>query len=189
MNPRYSGEVVGELRSLLYAAQNLDAIADAIYTILKEELWCEFYDEVAHSVIKHETFASFVTSAPPEGLGTTIDRVKNLCRDNVPTLDLLDQAVTRKPGGDKRSGEYQTNHNNIMNDSVQGTSEVYALRRLRKQAPELHKQVIDGELSANAAMVEAGFRKRYIQVPDDAEKAGKILRRHFTREEIESWLA
>jgi hypothetical protein len=40
-----------------------------------------------------------------------------------------------------------------------GTSVEAALRRLRKARPDLHARVLAGELSAHAAMIEAGFRK------------------------------
>ncbi len=35
-----------------------------------------------------------------------------------------------------------------------------ALRRLRKDRPDLHARVLSDELSPHAAMVEAGFRRR-----------------------------
>jgi hypothetical protein len=41
-----------------------------------------------------------------------------------------------------------------------GTSRTYALRRLAKDCPELHAQCLAGELTAHAAMVQAGFRTR-----------------------------
>lgn len=41
-----------------------------------------------------------------------------------------------------------------------GTSVDAALRRLRKDRADLHARVLAGEISAHAAMVEAGFRKR-----------------------------
>jgi hypothetical protein len=40
-----------------------------------------------------------------------------------------------------------------------GTSREAALRRLRKDRPDLHERVIARELTPHAAMVEAGFRK------------------------------
>jgi hypothetical protein len=52
---------------------------------------------------------------------------------------------------------------NTENHSVKGycagNSVEQALRRLRSQRQDLHARVLAGELSANAAMVEAGFRK------------------------------
>lgn len=41
-----------------------------------------------------------------------------------------------------------------------GTSSEYALQKLRADAPELHKRVIDGKLSPHAAMIEAGLIER-----------------------------
>ena len=43
----------------------------------------------------------------------------------------------------------------------------YALRRLKRDHPELAERVVRGEMSWNAAAVEAGFCKRVIHVPDD----------------------
>jgi len=55
-----------------------------------------------------------------------------------------DQATERGPGGDKRSEEYQTIHDIIMNDTQaeQGTTRQYALRRLRRERPELLERVL-----------------------------------------------
>ncbi len=50
------------------------------------------------------------------------------------------------------------NNDNVIIITEQGNSKEYALRKLKKSAPRLHKRVIQGELSANKAMVEAGFR-------------------------------
>lgn len=41
----------------------------------------------------------------------------------------------------------------------QGNSVEAALRRLRKSRSDLHARVLSGEMTANAAMVQAGFRK------------------------------
>jgi len=41
-----------------------------------------------------------------------------------------------------------------------GRGVTYTLRRLKRDRPDLLKRVVSGELSANAAAVEAGFRKR-----------------------------
>jgi hypothetical protein len=43
--------------------------------------------------------------------------------------------------------------------ATQGTSKSYTLNRLRREHSELFERVVAGELSANAAAIEAGFRK------------------------------
>lgn len=77
-------------------------------------------------------------------------------------LDLLDRVTVEKPGGDRQSEEAKTIRYNITNGSesdepARGTSRQYALRRLRKDHPDLHEQVISKDLSAHAAMKQAGF--------------------------------
>jgi hypothetical protein len=58
-----------------------------------------------------------------------------------------------------------------------GTSELYTVRRLARDAPALHQKVMDGELSANAAAIEAGWRKaqQRFSLPNHPEEAGKYL--------------
>lgn len=57
-----------------------------------------------------------------------------------------------------------------------GNSEAHALRRLRRDHPDLAERVERGELSANAAAVKAGFRHRSMSIPvDDAERAFRRL--------------
>jgi hypothetical protein len=41
-----------------------------------------------------------------------------------------------------------------------GNSRAYTLTRLQKHHPELYERVKAGEISANAAAIEAGFRKK-----------------------------
>jgi hypothetical protein len=62
-------------------------------------------------------------------------------------------------GGDRRSEEAQDQVDNV-NSKDGGNSESYAIRRLKRDAPELAEQVLDGKMSANAAAVEAGFRTK-----------------------------
>ena|GEM_PF-6442133 len=49
---------------------------------------------------------------------------------------------------------------NIMDCSSQGTSRSYTLTRLSKDRPDLFEKVVEGDMSANAAAIEAGFRPK-----------------------------
>ena len=67
-----------------------------------------------------------------------------------------------------------------INSSEGGTSATYALRRLKRDHPELAEKVVSGKLSAHAAAIEAGFRKRTIAVPaDNPDSAVAVLIRKF----------
>lgn len=50
--------------------------------------------------------------------------------------------------------------NNITSTKQRGTSKEYAVARLDRDAPELAAKVRAGDISANAAAIEAGFRKK-----------------------------
>ena len=57
------------------------------------------------------------------------------------------------------------NKNNDVNEVGRpwGNRAAYALRRLRRDRPDIHARVLAGELSPHAGMVEAGFRKKTVR--------------------------
>jgi hypothetical protein len=57
------------------------------------------------------------------------------------------------------TNQHTKGNNNIITQPKQGTSRAYTLDRLHREAPELYQRVVDKELSANQAAIEAGFRK------------------------------
>src|SRR5208282_3228545 len=59
------------------------------------------------------------------------------------------QAIDAEDRANQRPGKYPT-----------GNSAANAIRRLRKDRPDIHTRVLAGELSAHAGMIEAGFRKK-----------------------------
>jgi hypothetical protein len=59
------------------------------------------------------------------------------------------------------------------------------IARLKRDNPNLAEAVIAGQLSANAAAIEAGFRKKRVSVVvDDARLAIKALLKHYTSDEL-----
>lgn len=52
--------------------------------------------------------------------------------------------------------------------------------RLARHAPELHAQVLAGQLTAHAAMIRAGLRPRTFAVrSDQADSVARALRTHL----------
>lgn len=105
----------------------------------------------------------------------TLEELRDLfCRD-VEILNLLDIACQQKVGNP------HLNVDNINNSlRPDGTSKDAGLRRLRKDRGDLHQQVISGEKSVNAAMVEAGFRKPSITLkPTNPVRAAETIHAKF----------
>ena len=76
------------------------------------------------------------------------------CRKNDEVRQLIDAAVGAAPVhvGRGQSGDNVT--------PKRGSSPTYALRRLKRDRPDLANKVVRGEMSAHAAAIEAGFRKK-----------------------------
>jgi hypothetical protein len=179
MNPE-AGIVVQSLGSALLSGQSqLSNVPGLLKRLLREGMWREFVTPMRQTVT-YDRFEDFVVTPPTKGLGASVDLIRRIVKDDAEALDMLDQALQRPHGGDTRSGSAQTNVDNINVGRPAGTSKEHALRKLRASAPELHADVLQGRLSAHAAMVQAGYRKRIASVPLNPTGAAATLRRLFT---------
>jgi hypothetical protein len=115
-----------------------------------EESWRAFQRRWARPAIIHAREAVAYSHSPAARARVKAARAAQ--RD-----DAKDRAQQR-PGG--RPKTVDNGGGNINSSRPSGTSKAYALRRLRKDRPDLHTRVLAGEISAHAGMVEAGFRKR-----------------------------
>lgn len=179
---RARGGLVDALSSALDSGgHGLSNVPVLLKRLLAEEGWREF-ETVRGEVVRHERFEEFVAAPPLKGLGAEISLIKRIVADDREAVDLLDRVLQRQVG---RPREIVDNvHNSKGRPS--GNSQARALRRLRKDAPELHAEVIAGRLSAHAAMVKAGFRTRTISVPvEHPDRVAAALRRHMTQEQLE----
>ncbi len=86
-----------------------------------------------------------VDGGPPEGLGAGIRTLKHLCRDDAEALDLLDRMTQTPHGGDHKSDQASIKFDNVQVDTPAptGNSKDAALRRLRKDRPDLHAKTVE----------------------------------------------
>jgi len=151
--------------------------------ILEKDSWRE--RRIGNSrkrVVRFERFEDFVREKPLEGLGEDPALLLKVVRasGDVEAETLLDAALKRPAGRPKGRAEIV----DIINDSrPTGTSRDAALRRLRKDAPELHERVVAGEVTPHRAMVLAGFRKE----PSPLERAKKAVLR-LSEDELAEFL-
>ncbi len=93
------------------------------------------------------------------------ETVGRLLREEVPEL-----AEHRRP-----TKEEQARKRDNTNLKGRGTSAAYILARLKRDRPDLAEKVVSGEMSANAAAIEAGFRKKTFTVPEDIPGLAQAL--------------
>lgn len=152
-------EVVGALRGALGDGKHgLGVFPKLLKRVLREGLWKERVIQKTRQHVEFERFEKFISTPPLEGLGADIGLIRNLIRDDVEALEMFDAAVQGKHGGDHKSEAI--NFDNVqVGAAPTGNSKQAAIRRLRKQRPDLLEKVKAGEMSAHAAAREAGFRK------------------------------
>lgn len=177
---RGNWHVVNSLRSALHKGEHgLSTVPGLLKRVLAEESWREFVTERGEHV-EHTRFAEFVTTPPMKGIGATVDLVKRVIAADPEAVDLLDRALAG------RQGERTDLVDNIHEVSARpdGTSRDRALRKLRADAPELHAEVLAGNLTAHRAMVQAGFRPATFTVRPEPTSAARTLRKHMTAEQL-----
>lgn len=185
-NLRERGGLVGAAASSLgRGTQNISTAAQALGRVIAEDSWREFVTQDGRHVTPR-SFAEFVTTPPLCGLGADLDLVKRVIGGDTRLQDRVDELVANPHG----TNQYVEIDNINLHKHPDGTSKDQALRRLRQNAPELHEQVLSGELSAHAAMVQAGFRRKTMTVPvDDPASFIRAGLRRFTAEELLAALA
>jgi hypothetical protein len=108
-------------------------------------LWrAEFFSRAAHCA--------------PEKNGAILAQIKLV---STPMANVLDQPRLGRHGGDRRSEKARADQGSDKSDvpTLIGRGRDYDLARLDRDRPDLAARVRAKELSANAAAVEAGFRK------------------------------
>lgn len=165
--------LAGALRD---GAHGLGSVPALLRQVLEEESWRVMVTQRGETV-RHERFVDYVRAQPLAGLGSTVELLRRILSGDPVALDLLDREL-QNPVGRPKTG-------NIVPDKPEGNSAEKALRRLRKDRPDLHAEVLAGNLSAHAAAVQAGFRRRTITVPvDSPESIAATLRRQLDAEQL-----
>jgi hypothetical protein len=109
------------------------------------------------------TNANRVAAHPPE-------KVEAPIQDDAETLTLWREATTAKPHVHVGDGD------NVTIKPERGNARAYTLARLKRERSDLFKQVTAGKLSANAAAITAGWRKKLTPL-DTAIRAFERLAR------------
>lgn len=167
-------------QAIRHGIGNLDHVPGLIRRIIHEELWRERKVETGE-IVKLNSFRELITAKRFRGWNENPEKIEAIIRNDVEALALWREAM--KP----RQGERTDLVDNI-NDvpTEKGTSRAYTVARLQKQHPELFERVKAGELSANKAAIEAGFRKvktPYEQLCSWWRRADIDERRQFVQEQ------
>lgn len=178
-----AGLIVGHLsRALLDGTRDLGLIPGLIKRIIQDDMWQEYCDpKSGRRYGPFPSFESFIEMpARNGGLGMTVRELLGLCVNDIAARDAIDRACQRSDNPGRRT-DLVDNVNKVLRPD--GNSEAAALRRLRKDRPDLLERVLSGELTAHAAARQAGFRRQQQSVRmDDPDSAARTLKKFMSPE-------
>ena len=179
--------------------RNASLILDLISDVVEHEDWTRLTDRDS----KPLTFRKYVEMPYEQGgIGWQVDNLQKVIllthdnarpgRENPETVGRI-AAMRAKvtdllnPAANTHGSNQLVGHDNVMSSTVTdtgfGNSPEYAIRRLKRDDPELAQRVIRGELSPHAAAIQAGFRRKTITVPVEVAAAARAIAKHFTSDE------
>jgi hypothetical protein len=104
-----------------------------------------------------------------------------LIRELVPAADTHAKAGAKGGRGKKANEGTIKAGSNTTSFQERGTT--YQLRRLKRDRPDLAKKVVAGEITGNAAAIQAGFRQRLIQHPATVDGFIQAATKHLSTDE------
>lgn len=179
MSDPYSawGPVSALMSSARYSMSYFGTLVESLRQVLAEDLWREFVmpPDRRHTF---DTFADFLAYA-----GTTSDELLAVLRSRG-EADLAGRVLGLTSDPLAEHGANQHGGVGVTNSSEENDA-TYVVARLKRDAPDLARQVIDGQVSANAAAIQAGIRRQYVRVrPDDVRQAVGVLLKHYSRQQL-----
>ena len=158
MNNKERAWIIDALGSALADGEtSLGQVPQLLRKVLENDAWKQFETKMG-KVVAYDRFEDFVTTPPLAGLGASMDIIKRIVAEDPVTMDLLDRTLQRPTGRPQKTVD------NVNKLRPSGNSAESALRKLRKDRPDLHARVLSGELSPHKAMIEAGFRPRTVTI-------------------------
>ena len=163
--------------------RDIDFVTRLIGDVMETGAWREFTDPLGftHS---HDSFRSFIETRRWKGLGSSKDAlvawvgqsdeaiaadIERVWRDEVPVA----RESAGRPTGNDGGTDIRERRGQV--DGI--------LARLKRDNPDLAQQVINGEITANAAARIMGWRKPRVLLTSP-ESVARKLREFFTEEEL-----
>jgi len=166
----------GLRRDLTEGEHGLRGVPTAVKLVIRDEMWQERVVRQTGEVATFDRFDAFVLALPPKGLGADLPLLKRICASDPEAIDLIDKATANPK-------HIHTDADNVS-ITPQGNSAQAAIRRLRKDRPDLHADVIAGKVSPHGAMVAAGFRPKTWTAPADPAALARAIRRRLAPAEV-----
>jgi hypothetical protein len=181
MNNKERAWVIDALGSALADGEtSLGQVPQLLRKVLENDAWKEFETQMGKHVT-HSRFEDFVTTPPLDGLGTSMEFIKEIVSKDVELQMLLARSLRETHGGDRKSEhakEKIKKSNGLFDFEKESKKQDQYGRRilqLEKKSPDLYAQVLAGQKTVYAASVEAKIDHPTMTVTLDSPKSARAL--------------
>lgn len=143
------------ISALSHGETSLTQFPKLLRRIIDEKAW-QARRVPGKGIVTMKSLRELVTTPPISGWGEDPAKIEAVIRDDAEVLAMWREAMKGKAG--RPIKESLDNIKGIT--APAGTGRAYTVSRLQREAPELFAQVAAGTISANAAAIKAGFRKK-----------------------------
>ena len=165
----------------------LESIRAGIMNFVAPGYWKSFY--VFGKTRDYATFSDFCD----QWMHFPLEKLYRVYHDDEELKRVLDEACGEPPTLDKamvgntnavKRDNSGYNITAVSDGPDRGTTADYTRRRLMRDNPGLYERVCSGELSANAAAIEAGFREPTVSIRINPQSAAKTIAGKFSNDQI-----
>jgi len=144
------------ISALSHGETSLSTFPKLLRRIIDERAW-ESRRVPGKGIVTMQSLRELVTTPPVTGWGEEPSKIEAVIRDDAEVLAMWREAMKGRAGRPKADDKTRRNPTALKTDD---RGRAYDLSRLQRARPDLFAQVAAGALSANAAAIEAGFRRR-----------------------------
>lgn len=168
-------------------ANGVHTLPGLMLGLLEGDGWREMIRPVDGQVFTHDTVSDWVLGEPWGGLNfkswdmlyAILERtedgrgvMKRLHELGAPVNGLAADVQPARPKAGPGRGNKKPDNIGLLQ---YGTDAGSTVARLKRDRPDLAERVVRGELSANAAAIQAGFREKQVQLGKDPERAAQAI--------------
>ena len=161
----------------------MGALPGLVRRLLDEGAWQEFITPDGR-VHRFERLRDFIKAPPPRGLDGREAQLVALCGSDQELVRRLTSKLREEVPAAREVGR-PSDGGNVRATNIPGRSDTadHTVARLKRDDPDLADRVIRGEISADAAAREKGWRKPRI-VLTSPEAVAMRIRQHFTADQV-----
>lgn len=157
------------------------------FDLVSQQPWAQLSESSKRSI----SYLEFLTKPILDGgLGSTLEDFESYFHDIDRVMIKHRELISRGKGGDRKSDNTKIKVDNVnidiskKDDQQGGNSRHYAIEYLTTHGREdLATEVMDKKISANRAMIKAGFRTPSNSVKQTPEDYVRMIRKLFTAEQ------